>query len=381
MLIDQSRIVGDLAIHNFKQAAIKTKLHISQLILDDYLSPSVSKSIHKPPHKRPVNDKLLPVKLLKKLNLDATIDVKKLHFDQFKLTNAHASIKAKKGIINATPLRFNLFKGKYNGGLNINVTKNIPIITMEHQIQKLHAENLLLQFFQDRYVSGVISLKTKLATQGNTVAILKQNLHGTADIDFQKGTIRDSKLAQKVLLAVAAFDAKKTTKESSNTVTFTRLTGDWKVNNGIFNTDNIQLIAPHFLIKGNGKINIATNQLDLKLRLGSKNKEDKIFAPLHIHGIFDQLKYELELDVLIKSLLDKRLDKKKEQLKQKLLDQKHKILEKLETRKQTELEKLQTKTEEAQQRLKSEQEKLKQRLEAEQLKLQQILQNTLNGSK
>ncbi len=382
--IDQSRIVGDIALSNFKQIAVKTKLQISQLIFDDYLSSSVLNSPHKVPYKAPVNDKLLPVKRLKELNLNASIDVKKLHFKQLKLTNVHASIQAKNGIINATPLRFNLFKGKYNGGLNINVTKNIPVITMDHTIERLHAENLLLEFFQDRYVSGMISLKTNLTTRGNTVAILKQNLQGTADIEFQKGTIRDSKLAQKVSLAVAAFEAKKITKESSNTVTFTRLGGKWKVNKGIFSTNNIQLIAPHFLIKGNGEINIAKDQLDLKLRLGSKNKDNKLFAPLRIHGTFDQLKYELELDVLIKSLLDKRLEKRKEQLKQKLLDQKHKILEKLELRKQTELEKLQMKTEEAQQRLKSKQEKLQQRLQAEELKLQQMLQNTLkinNSSK
>jgi uncharacterized protein involved in outer membrane biogenesis len=248
---------------------------------------------------------------------------------------------------------------------------------MQHQIKKMRSENLLLQFFEDRYVSGGIYLKTNLTTRGNTLATIKANLNGRADVEFRKGTIRDSKFAKKVSQAVELFEKRRTNAKGQQEVTFTKLGGDWVANNGLLTTDNMQLVAPHFLMTGKGVINLVKNQLDLKLRLRSKNKKSKLFAPLHIHGNFDQLKYELELDVLVKSLLQSDLYKKQAALKQKLRDEKAKLLEQLEARKQKELENLQAKKEAAQHRLKAEQEKIQQRLQNEQLKMQQRLQDRL----
>lgn len=372
--MDQSNITGDIAISHFQHPTIKTKLMINQLVVDDYLAPVHPNQAAK---KSNPKDKLLPVKMLKALHLTGSIDIKKLRIDAVDLTHVHANLHANKGIINAKPLRFQAFKGHYNGALTINVTGKTPLIAMQHKIQQVRSENVLLQFYQDRYVSGGIYLNTQLTTRGNTLATLKQNLQGNADIEFRKGTIRDSNLAKKIALAIDLFEKRKTNAKGQNEVTFTKLAGNWKANRGVFTTDNMQLLSPHFLITGKGAINIVNNQLDLKLRLRPKDKHSKLFAPLHIHGPFDKLKYELELDVLVKSLLKEDLYQKKEALKQKLLDEKAKVLDKLEARKQAELQKLHDKKEQAQQRLKEEQEKLQQRLKNEQLKAQQRLQDKL----
>ena len=373
--IDQSKITGDFSIANFKAPAIKTNLKINQIVIDDYLAP-VDPKVAK---KSNPNDKLLPVELLKKLNLNGTIAISKLRFDDIDLTQLHASINANNGIINAKPLSFKAFKGAYNGNLNINVTGNIPVIKMNHKIQQVRSENVLMQFFQDRYVSGGVYLNTSLTTRGNTLATLKQSLNGKADIEFREGTIRDSNLAKKVELAINLFEKKKTNAEGKKVVTFTKLGGDWQANKGVFSTDNIQLLAPHFLISGKGNINIVKNELDLKLRLRSKDKGNKYFAPLHIHGPFDKLKYEIELDVLAKALLKGDLDKKKAEIKKKLLDAKAKAIQQLEARKQAELQKLQVKKQQAQQRLKAEQDKLKQRLVNEETKAKKLLQDRLKA--
>ena len=373
--LDQSKITGDLAINHFKTPAIKTKLKINQLVIDDYLAP-VDPKIAK---KTNPNDKLLPVKMLKTLNLDGNIDIGKLRFDDIDFSQVHANIIAKKGIINANTLRFKAFKGSYDGDLNINVTGNTPVIKINQKIQHVRSENILMKFLQDRYVSGGIYLNTHFVTRGNTIATIKQNLNGKADIEFREGTIRDSNLAKKVSIAVNLFEKKKTNAKGEKVVTFTKLGGDWKANRGILSTNNIQLLAPHFLISGKGNINIAKNVLDLRLRLQSKKKETKYFAPLRIHGPFDKLQYEIELDVLAKSLLQADLDKKKAELQKKLLDAKAKAIQKLEDKKKAELQKLQAKKEQAQQRLKAEQDKLRQRIENEQAKAQKLLQDRLKA--
>jgi AsmA protein len=373
MRMDQSNITGELSVNNFQQPAIKTALKIDQWVVDDYLAPVDPKTSPK----SQANDTLLPIKMMQALHLDGSVDIKKLRFDQVDFANVHASIDANNGIINAKPLRFSAYKGNYNGELTLDVTGHTPRLTMQHHIKKVRSENLLLQFYQDRYVSGAIYLNTTLSTQGNTIAMLKQNLKGSADIELLKGTIRDSKFAQNVAMATAIFEKRKINDTGEQEVTFTKLGGDWKVDQGVFSTDNMQLLSPHFLITGKGVVNLVNNQLDFKLRLTPKDKKSKLFAPIHIHGAFDNLTYGIELDVLLKAILQNDLYKKKEQMTQALLDKKAKILEKLEARKQTELQKLREKTEAAQQRLRDEQDKLKQRLQDQQLKTQQLLQDQL----
>lgn len=373
LALDQSKISGDVAVTNFKQPAIKTKLKVDQLNIDDYLQPVNPQQASK----SGTDDKLLPIDLLKTLKLDGAISVGKLSFDGVDMTQVNAVVKAKNGVIDANPLSFNAFKGNYKGDLNIDVSSNTPKFRMQHQVQQVRSENVLLQFFQDRYVSGGVFLNTNLTTQGNTLNTIKQNLNGSADIEFREGTIRDSNLAKKIDLAVNAFEKHKKTAEGKEVVTFTKLAGDWKANRGVLSTDNMQLVAPHFLIGGKGSINIVRNELDLKLRLGSKNKDSKVFAPLHIYGPFDKLNYELELDVLLKSLAREELDKKKAEVQQRLQVEKQKAIRQLEEKKQAEIRKLQAKKAEAEKRLKAEQQKLQQRLAAEKQKAQQQLQNKL----
>lgn len=383
--IDQSKITGNMTLSHFKQPIIKTKLIMDQLILDDYFTVVPDKRARR----HHSNDKLLPIELLKSLHLDSSMEIKKLRFNQINFTKVHATIKAKNGKIDANPLRFHAFKGKYQGKLSIDVTSNVPMISMRHQLQQLPAENVLLQFYQDRYISGDIDITANFTTRGNTIATIKQNLTGNANIEFRKGTIRDSKLAKEIALSINAFERKKMNPEGQQQMVFTKLGGDWNANNGVFHTENMQLISPYFAITGKGRVDIVKHQLDLKLRLRSKNSNSKLFAPLHIYGPIDSLNYQLELDELVKTLLQEDLYNKKEQLKQNLLDERSKALQALETRKKTELEKLQAKKEAAQQRLKNEQKIFRQRLEnqyqlqdklkQEQEKLQDQLKDRLKG--
>jgi len=203
---------------------------------------------------------------------------------------------------------------------------------MRHELTGLRSEGLLFDLFADKYISGDTKVVTNFSSKGNTISALLKNLNGDTHMSFKDGNIRDSKLADKVSLAVKAFE-KKALDGDTSVVTFTGLSGDWKTNNGVFNTNNLLLSSPYFEIKGAGKADVAKQELDMTVRIG-KVGNDKVFAPLRVYGSFSDPKFSLDLKGLLKSLAQEDLDKIKQDAKEKLDQAKKDAKEKLEQEKQ-----------------------------------------------
>jgi uncharacterized protein involved in outer membrane biogenesis len=333
--LDTTNINGKFALSNFARPVIRPDLSIDSINVDNYLPPSSAQhnggkagsSQAKPAGK----GELLPVDTLKNLSIDGGLKIGKMVINKLKLSNIVTKIKARDGLIILDPANASLYKGNYKGKVTLDVRKGIPQLAMHHEIKGLRSEGLLFDLFADRYVSGNTVLVTDLTSRGNSVDALLSNLNGQTTMEFKDGTIRDSSFAQKTSLATKIFEKKKKTGDKS-VVTFTKLQGDWKTDNGVFKTQNLRMLAPYFQITGKGTADIARQIADLHLRIGPKPKagEKELFAPLRVHGPFSALKFDLELDELIKSLAKADLDKKKKELKEKLEAKKKEAKERLE---------------------------------------------------
>ncbi len=356
MKLDGSHITGDFALNDFTQQAIVTALKIDRITLDDYLAPATEGQAAKPTAQGKEAE-LMPLDTLKALNLDVQLDIGHLKLDKLKFSKVHTQIKAKSGLVQLNPANASLYKGTYKGNITLDARQATPTMKMHHELVKLRSEGLLFDLFADRYLSGSTKLVTDLTSRGNTMTSLLQNLNGDTHMSFKDGNIRDSKLAEKIALAVKAFE-KKEIQGDKSVVTFTGLSGDWKTKQGVFNTDNLKLLSPYFTITGKGKADVAKQELDMKVRIGQVGNE-KVFAPLRIYGSFSEPKFKLDLAELVKSLAKEDLEKAKLEAKERL--------------KQAELE--------AREKLKQEEARLKQRLEDVKAEKEQELRAKLDAEK
>ncbi len=333
--LDKTLITGKLGVENFAAPSIRPELSIDTINVDDYLSPSSdSKASAEASSQASANQELLPLETLRSLNIDGGIKIGSMVINKLKLSNVNTRIKAKQGLIHIDPANASLYKGTYKGRITLDAKQATPSMKMRHELVGLRSEGLLFDLFQDKYISGGMRLITELSSRGNTLDALLRNLNGTTSIGFKDGTIRDSKLAEKVSLAVKVFE-KKDIKGDKSVVTFTGLSGDWKTTNGVFKTDNLSLLSPYFNISGTGTADVAKQVLDMKLRIGSNSDVHgkKIFAPLHIYGSFSDPKFKLDLKDLIKSIAQADLDKLKQDAKEKLEKAKLEVKQKLEAEK------------------------------------------------
>jgi uncharacterized protein involved in outer membrane biogenesis len=356
MKLDGSHISGNFALNDFSQQAIVTALKIDRITLDDYLAPATEGQPEKPVAQGKEAE-LMPLDTLKALNLDARLDIGNLKLNKLKFSNVHTQIKAKNGLVQLNPANARLYKGSYKGNITIDARQTTPTMKMHHELVKLRSEGLLFDLFADRYLSGSTKLITDLSSRGNTMTSLLQNLNGETHMSFKDGNIRDSKLAEKISLVVKVFE-KQEMQGDKSVVTFTGLSGDWKTKQGVFNTNNLKLLSPYFTITGEGKADVAKQELDMKVRIGQVGNE-KVFAPLRIYGSFSDPKFKLDLAELVKSLAKEDLEKVKAEAKERL--------------KQAE--------QDAKEKLKQEEARLKQRLEDAKADKEQELRAKLDAEK
>jgi hypothetical protein len=257
-----------------------------------------------------------------------------LRYPPFALQQATLGVHVADGQVQFTPSG-KLFKGDYQGTINVDTLLTPPVVRTEHKVQKLRTEDLLFALTNDRLVTGALDMTATLDSVAGDAQAFKQNLNGKIALELNEGTIRDANFAQKTKEVVKLFEKESTNDLGEKEVAFTQLTGQWQVQQGVFHTEENVMTAPHFQVKGSGDVNIVAEALDFKLRIGEKPKADKpqgLFAPLHIVGAWNKPSYELELDVLLKELAKGQIDTEKAQLQERLKTEVQSETDKLEQR-------------------------------------------------
>ncbi|WGZ94749.1 MAG: AsmA family protein [Candidatus Thiothrix putei] len=303
-----------------------------------------------------VHDPLSPKRVV-----EGKFKAKQISYPPFSLQEATLGVQFENGQVTLTPSG-TLFNGAYQGAITIDTLQSPAKLHSEHKVQKLRTEELLFALTDDRLVTGALDMTATLDSVVGDAAVFKQNLNGRLDLNLNDGTIRDANFAQKTREVVKLFEKERVNELGEKEVAFTKLEGQWQVEQGVFRTAENLMVAPHFQVKGNGDVNIVNESLDFKLRISEKPKPDKpegLFAPLHIHGPWKQLSYEVELDVLLKALAKRELDKETTKLQ-----------ERFETEKQQQVDVLQQKRDDVKQRLQQE-------LQGEADKLEKRLQDEL----
>ncbi len=265
-----------------------------------------------------VRDPLLPSRVV-----DGKFKAEQLSYPPFTLQQATLGVQFKEGQVKLTPTG-TLFKGAYQGEINLDTLQTPATFSSEHTVKQLRTEELLFALTDDRLVTGALDMTAKFNSVVGDEQAFKQNLNGTIDLTLNEGTIRDANFAQKTREVIQLFEKERVNEVGETEVTFTQLKGQWQVKQGVFHTDENAMLAPHFQVKGNGDVNIVDESLDFKLRISEKpkpNKADGLFAPLHIYGAWGKPSYELELDVLLKERAEQKVQSEVGKLEQGLKDE------------------------------------------------------------
>lgn len=318
--LDDSRLTGSLVIRNFAKPAYRADLALDQIDVDRYLPATAAAGGEKPTPAPPgAAAAIIPVETLRALDAQAKFRVGKLKAYGAQLTDAVVNVTAQGGLVQIGPNQAKLYSGSYQGTDTIDVRGATPRLAFDEKLAGVQLAPLLKDMVGIDKFTGAANINTKLTAEGTTVPAIKSSLGGNAQFSVQNGTIQGIDLKrfndtietarkQRKLEALGDIAPK-----AGDETRFTHLGGTARVRGGVLQNDDLLIDAPGLArITGKGSADLVKESLMYVLTLGA--------VPLKIEGPFTSLRYTPDVSAVVKKEVEGAVDKKKEELKDKLLD-------------------------------------------------------------
>jgi AsmA protein len=320
--LDDISIKGDATVLNFTSPSYLVNLSINKLFLDDYAVVSSDKINEKKPTNttKPSNNKenksppvaLIPVKLLKSLNINGQLKIAELSSNGIKMSHIILGLKSKNGLITLDPVQSDFYKGKLELKTTIDVRKKTPKIAIEQKFNKIDLGQLLLDATGTKEFTGTANISSKLTSHGNFQSELIKNTNGKGNFLITDGSINKLEILHNVRQAYALLQNKPspTQKQKENTA-FTELKGSVNIKNGVLTNKDLFSKSPVLQLTGAGYADLSKQYLDYTLNVfllnsmqidkqtNSTDFKSKAF-PYTIKGKFSELSQQASLENIVK---------------------------------------------------------------------------------
>ncbi|MFZ2300715.1 MAG: AsmA family protein [Gallionella sp.] len=326
--MDQSKFNAKVALYDFNDPDIRFDVDVDQLDADKYLpkpAPSDAKKASAP-------EEPLDLSALKKLNAEGGLRVGSLKVFNMRLAQVRLGMKARKGVVNVSPLSANLYQGSMSGSLGVNAQAT-PSITINQNLSGVNVATLTRDAANFDTLEGKGNVGMNLTMQGNTVSAMKKALNGNMSLSLTDGAVKGINVAKKIRDAQALFGkggASAQTQSASKyeKTDFSEFKATFKVNNGVAHNDDLFMKSPLLRLTGNGDINVGNDSINYLAKAtvaktlegqGGKDIVGGITVPVRVSGSFTDLKYTLDFGSMVSEAVKQEVKTKlQDQLKSKL---------------------------------------------------------------
>lgn len=336
LVLDQSQIDGQFAVNNFDNPAFAFKLKLDEIDADRYLPPvreGESQPAATPATAAAGGSGALPLDTLRQINAKGSIDIGKLKITGLRSENIHVTIDAGNGLVKLTPMRAELYQGRYTGNVSLDAREDTLKIAVDEKLEGVQAGPLLKDMTGDDKFTGSASLNAKLAGHGATIDQIKQSLDGNGAFSFSDGAVKGVNIAESIRKASAALKGQSVPESDAPVQTdFSSLTGSFTVNRGVIDNQDLAVMSPLLRINGAGQASLPTEAIDYGLRVaivgtlagqGGKELEELkgLTIPVRITGTFSEPKPAVDLASLVQERAKEEIKSRaEEKIKEKLGD-------------------------------------------------------------
>jgi len=332
--LDDSTLTGNAELPSLGKPVVRYSLTLDQLDADRYLPPPTEAQ---PAKTQPTPSgssaaaaaTQLPLELLRALDVQG-----RLKIDQLKISNLHSRniflpTSAKQGVIRLSPMSAELYDGRYQGNISLNVQQDTPQLGIDETLQNVQIGPLLKDFWGDDKIRGKANLNAKLTARGLDPVAFRKTLNGTARFEFLDGAVKGFNLAQMERDLKARLKGEPVAKDKAPLETdFASITGSLTATNGLVENKDLQAAMPYARAIGAGKAYLVSEELDYTLQVKFTSEAvgrggqtyaqmDKIPLPIHFRGTFSQPRIQPDYDAVIKALAKQEVETQKEKLEDK----------------------------------------------------------------
>jgi len=161
---------------------------------------------------------------------------------------------------------------------------------------------------------------------------MKKALAGTAKVQLKDGAYKGFNLAEALRKAKSAFGSKeeKVAADQTQKTDFSEMSASFAIKNGVAHNEDLDIKAPLFRVGGKGDIDIGNSKLDYTTKAtvvatskgqggADLEKLAGLTVPVHLHGPFDAIKYDVNYGAVAADLAKSKAGEKvKDQLEKNL---------------------------------------------------------------
>jgi AsmA protein len=200
--------------------------------------------------------------LLTKMTGGGTVAIGTIQYDDLVLNNAHTNVLLDHGLIKLNPLTADVYGGKENGAVTIDMRPAQPVYTVNLKTDKVDA-NKLVSSVSDlkQTIYGLLASNVNASFSSSSANNIARSLNGTLAINLTNGKLMNLDLLHE-LASVGKFVGGNFAAPK-NFTDLVSLTGNFDVKNGVAQTNNLKAVIDGGTLAAAGLINLADQSLNL----------------------------------------------------------------------------------------------------------------------
>jgi len=331
--LDDTTLRGNVNVRDFNTQAVNFKLDVDDIDVDRYLPPpkKADAAAAKPAASSSApaqNGELIPVELLRKLNLNGSLKVAKLKAFNLRSEDVNLTLVAQHGNVRLHPATAKLYGGGYDGDVRIDARGKPVILSMDEKLHGVQAEPLFKDLAGWDWVSGTANLNAQLTGNGVTMDTIRSSLRGLVTFAFTDGSIKGVNIPYMIRKANAALHGEPAPPSEPEKTDFTELKGSATVKDGVVSNRDLVLNSPLLRVTGEGTADLVREQIDYLVKAtlvatlagqggASLEKLKGVPIPVRIKGSFQKPGISVDLAQAVTEQQKQRVEKKVEKVKEK----------------------------------------------------------------
>ncbi len=240
-------------------------------------------------------------------NGSGTVTIGKISYNELVLTDVKGECKVSGGIIEVNPLTANLFGGSETGAFTIDLHAVPPKYTVNSKLSSVDANKLISATSAMKNVFyGTVNESTDIQLNPIAGQDMARGLNGTIDMVLVNGKLTGISVMNE-MAKVGKFLGYAIVKD--NTTNIQKMSGTFKIQDGVANSDNLQMAFDGGSLTGAGTIGLVDQTLNLKLTtVLTKDKTQHVSANMiggMISTVMSNSKGELVVPATVKGTFAK----------------------------------------------------------------------------
>lgn len=327
--VDDTTFKGKMTVPFTSNGRFFLDLAGDVLDLNRYMAPAAEAEAAAAGDEVPVE---IPAELIKPLNARGDFAIGTVTLGAMQLDNVTVRLTAGNGKMRIHPVSADLFGGKYEGDVRLDVTGSEPVLSMNERIESVDLARLTKAMFEKENITGSIRGDFRLEGRGSDMSEIQRTLSGNMSFELRDGVYEGTDIWYELRRARALLK-KETPPEPvlPARTKFSAVTATSTVTDGIMQNDDFVADLPFMQLTGAGTVNLPEGTVDYRVRARVFSKPEALEAatpeeiedftktviPVRITGPVASPKVAPDVEELLRERVEEEI---KDALKDKLKD-------------------------------------------------------------